>query len=278
MKMKVYKGLLKRVVLYLVMTLLAAVMLLPFFWMISTSLKDTGSVFKFPPEWLPDTIKWSNYAKVWQVVPFGDFALNSLLLAICVTCGQVFTSALAAFSFARLNWPGRDKVFLGYLATLMIPATVTMIPLFLLLRWLGWIDTYKAIIVPAMFSAYGTFMLRQFFMSLPRDLEDAARIDGCGYWEIFWNVTLPLSKPALATLAIFTFLGNWRNFQWPLIVLQTSHKQTLPVGLAYFMGEHHTDWNLLMAGSLMSIIPLVIVFIIGQKFFVKGIQLGGIKG
>lgn len=268
----------KHFALYFTMTLLALAMLVPFFWMISTSLKDAGRIFQFPPRWIPDTIKWSNYAKVWEVIPFGKFALNSLLLALCVTCGQVFTSAFAAYSFARLNWPGRDKVFLTYLATMMVPSAVTMIPLFLLLRWLGWIDTYKAVIVPAMFSAYGTFMLRQFFMGLPRDLEDAARIDGCSLWAVFWNVTLPLSKPALATLAIFTFLGNWRNFQWPLIVLQTTEKQTLPVGLAYFRGQYHTDWNLLMAGSLMSIIPLVIVFVIGQRFFVKGIQLGGVKG
>ncbi|MDY7009564.1 MAG: carbohydrate ABC transporter permease [Planctomycetota bacterium] len=268
----------KLTVMYVAMTLLAGAMLIPFFWMVSTSLKGAGDVFKFPPEWVPNPIEWANYLKVWEVVPFGKFAINSLLLALCVTAGQVFTSAFAAYSFARLNWPGRDKIFFGYLATLMIPSAVTMIPLFLLLRWLGWIDTYKAIIVPAMFTAYGTFMLRQFFMGLPGDLEDSARIDGCSRWGIFWNVTMPLSKPALATLGIFTFLGNWRSFQWPLIVLQTSEKQTLPVGLAYFMGEHSTDWNLLMAGSLMSIVPLVIVFLIGQKFFVRGIRLGGIKG
>lgn len=273
-----FQNIFRKAVLYAFMTMLAVGMLIPFFWMLSTSLKDGNNVFQFPPDWIPDPLKWSNYKEVWKVVPFMAFALNSFLLALCVTCGQVFTSAFAAFSFARLEWPGRDKVFFSYLATMMIPSAVTMIPLFLLLRWLGWIDSYKAIIIPGMFTAYGTFMLRQFFMGLPRDLEDAARIDGCNLWTIFWNVTLPLSKPALATLGIFTFLGNWRNFQWPLIVLQSSEKMTLPVGLAYFMGEHSTKWNLLMAGSLMSIIPLVMVFLIGQKFFVKGIQLGGIKG
>ncbi len=268
----------KKILLYIFMSILAIGMLIPFFWMVSTSLKDGNNVFEFPPKWIPNPIKWSNYAKVWEVVPFAAFALNSFLLALCVTCGQVLTSAFAAFSFARLNWWGRDKVFFAYLATMMIPGAVTMIPLFLLLRYLGWIDSYKAIIIPGIFSAYGTFMLRQFFMGLPTELEDAARIDGCNLWEIFWNVTIPLSKPALATLAIFTFLGNWRNFQWPLIVLQTSEKMTLPVGLAYFMGEHSTKWNLLMAGSLMSIVPLVAIFLIGQRFFVKGIQLGGVKG
>ncbi len=268
----------KKIFLYIFMTILALGMLIPFFWMVSTSLKDGNNVFEFPPKWIPNPIKWSNYAEVWEVVPFAAFALNSFLLALCVTCGQVLTSAFAAFSFARLNWWGRDKVFFAYLATMMIPSAVTMIPLFLLLRYLGWIDSYKAIIIPGIFSAYGTFMLRQFFMGLPTELEDAARIDGCNLWEIFWNVTIPLSKPALATLSIFTFLGNWRNFQWPLIVLQTSEKMTLPVGLAYFMGEHSTKWNLLMAGSLMSIVPLVAIFLIGQRFFVKGIQLGGVKG
>jgi multiple sugar transport system permease protein len=267
-----------KIIIYLFMSILALAMLIPFFWMLSTSLKGSDKIFRFPPQWIPESLHWENYSEVWKVIPFGRFALNSLMLALCVTCGQVLTSAFAAFAFARLEWRGRDKVFFAYLMTMMIPAAVTMIPLFLLLRYIGWIDSYKAVIVPGIFSAYGTFMLRQFFMGLPRDLEDAARIDGCNLWNIFWNVTIPLSKPALATLSIFTFLGNWRNFQWPLIVLQSSNKMTLPVGLAYFQGEHGTDWTLLMAGSLMSIIPLILIFVLGQRFFVKGIQLGGVKG
>jgi len=155
---------------------------------------------------------------------------------------------------------------------------VTMIPVFILLRSLGWIDTYKALILPGIFTAYGTFMLRQFFLTLPKDLEDAAKIDGCGYFGIFWKILLPLSRPALATLTTFTFMGTWMNFMWPLIVLNSHEKFTLPVGLAYFQSLHHTDWNLLMAGSLMMILPILLLFIFNQRYFVEGIKLSGIKG
>jgi multiple sugar transport system permease protein len=222
--------------------------------------------------------RWDNFALVWQRVPFLRFYLNSFLVAICVTLGQVATSAAAAYAFTRLRFPARDKLFFGYLATLMIPSAVTMIPLFILLRYMSWIDTYWALIIPGVFSAYGTFMLRQFFLTLPTDLEDAARIDGCGSWGVFWHVVLPLSKPALATVAVFTFMGNWRSFMWPLVVAFSAEKQTLPVGLAYFQGEYGTDWTLLMAGSLLMIVPMLVVFMFAQRYFVEGIQLGALKG
>jgi multiple sugar transport system permease protein len=223
---------------------------------------------------------WQNYVKVWQMktVPFAMFYLNSLFVSICITVGQVATSAMAAYAFARLSFPGRDKLFFGYLATMMIPGTVTMIPVFILLRHLGWIDTYKALILPGVFSAYGTFMLRQFFLTLPKDLEDAAKIDGCNYFRIFWHIIIPLSKPALATLTTFTFMGSWTTLMWPLIVVNTHTKYTLPVGLAYLQGVHNTDWTLLMAGSMMMILPILVVFLFNQRFFVEGIKLTGIKG
>jgi multiple sugar transport system permease protein len=235
--------------------------------------------------------------------------LNSVLVAVVVTLGQVTTSACAAYAFARLKFPGRDKLFLGYLATMMIPGAVTMIPNFILMRkiteWLtvaapfvNWdaarvvslfghtyeagrlvgLDSYFALIVPAMFSAYGTFMLRQFFMSIPRDLEEAATIDGCGLFRIFTTIIVPLSKPALATLTIFTFMGNWQSFYWPLIMLTQDSMKTLPLGLLSFMGLYSTQWTLLMAGSMMMILPMIIVFILGQKWFISGIQLGALKG
>jgi len=204
--------------------------------------------------------------------------LNSIFVSILITAGQVTTSAMAAYAFARLNFPGRDKIFFGYLATMMIPGAVTMIPVFILLRTLGWVDTYKALILPGIFTAYGTFMLRQFFLTLPKDLEDAAKIDGCNYPRIFWHIIIPLSKPALATLTTFTFMGSWMNLMWPLIVVNTHNKYTLPVGLAYFQGVHGTDWALLMAGSMMMILPILIVFLFNQRFFVEGIKLTGIKG
>lgn len=267
---------------YFLLTVGALTMIGPFLWMISTSLKEPGAVFSFSKnwwqEWLPTSFVWQNYVKAWHVVPFAKFYLNSIFVTAAVTFGQVATSAMAAYAFARLRFAGREKIFFGYLATMMVPGAVTMIPVFILLRTLGWVDTYKAMILPGIFTAYGTFMLRQFFLTLPKELEDAAMIDGCSYFGIFWKIILPLSKPALATLTTFTFMGSWMNFMWPLIVINTESKFTLPVGLAYFQSLHHTDWTLLMAASVMMILPILLVFIFNQRFFVEGIKLTGIKG
>ncbi|MCB9799322.1 MAG: carbohydrate ABC transporter permease [Candidatus Omnitrophica bacterium] len=272
----------KKAGVFLFLMIGALTMIGPFMWMITTSLKEAGAVFSYQKEWwtewLPFTFKWSNYAKAWHVVPFAKFYLNSIFVSLMITVGQVGTSAMAAYAFARLNFPGRDKLFFAYLATMMVPGAVTMIPVFILLRHFGWIDTYKAMILPAMFTAYGTFMLRQFFLTLPRDLENAAKIDGCSHVGIFWRIILPLSKPALATLTTFTFMGSWMSFMWPLIVMNTQEKFTLPIGLAYFQSLHGTDWTLLMAGSVMMILPILLVFIFNQRFFVEGIKLSGIKG
>ena len=222
---------------------------------------------------------WSNYTKVIEVMPFAKFYFNSIFVAICVTIGQVATSAMSGYAFSRLSFPGRDKLFMGYLATMMIPYAVLLVPLYILMNWLNWIDTYKALIVPAMFSAYGTFMLRQFFMGIPVDLEDAAKIDGCNYFRIFLHIILPLSKPALATLTVFTFMGSWMNFMWPLIVVNSIKMKTLPVGLAYFQETGFgTEYNLLMAGAVMATIPIIIVFVFTQRFFVEGIKMSGLKG
>jgi multiple sugar transport system permease protein len=293
-------------------------MLLPFLWMLSTSVKPADDVVASSDSpvkaLVPREVHLQNYGKVYEAtqVMGGGFArwyVNSVIVAVVVTLGQVMTSACAAYAFARLKFPGRDKLFLGYLGTMMIPGAVTMIPNFILMRkitqWLAtaaplvnWdaarvvslfgrtyeigplvgLDSYFALIVPAMFSAYGTFMLRQFFMSIPRDLEEAATIDGCGLFRIFATIILPLSKPALATLTIFTFMGNWQSFYWPLIMVTQDSMKTLPLGLLSFMGLYSTQWDLLMAGSLMMILPMIIVFIIGQKWFVSGIQLGALKG
>ena len=256
-------------------------------------------------------LQWSNFKRAIEVSGvFGRAYINTLLVAILITVGQVFTSSLAAYAFSRLRFPFRNTLFLAYLATMMIPAAVTMIPVFIILKSLpeilNWIfntnwflqglyfvaselkwyyvgkpiglDSYFALIVPGLFSAYGTFLLRQFFMSLPRDLEDAARIDGCGTWGIYCNVILPLSKPALATLTIFTFMGAWRAFLWPLVVTSTPEMQVLPVMLQAFMGVTGTQWNLLMAGTLLVLAPMIIVFVFGQRYFVEGIQLGAVKG
>jgi multiple sugar transport system permease protein len=276
------REILKKTASYILLFLGAVTMAGPFMWMLSTSLKEAGEVFSYQKdwwqEWIPTSFVWQNYVKAWKVVPFAKFYLNSLLVSVCITAGQVATSAMAAYAFARLNFKGRDNIFFAYLATMMVPGAVTMIPVFILLEKFGWIDTYKAMVLPAIFTAYGTFMLRQFFLTLPRDLEDAAKIDGCSYLGIFWRIILPLSKPALATLTTFTFMGSWMSFMWPLIVMNTHEKFTLPIGLAYFQSLHGTDWTLLMAGSMMMILPVLVVFIFNQRFFVEGIKLAGIKG
>ena len=272
----------RRLSIYILLTIGAFTMLSPFVWMITTSLKHLGDVFSYQKpwwfDWAPTAFVWENYVKAFKVVPFARFYFNSIFVVLLTTFGQVTTSAFAAYAFARLRFPGRDKIFFAYLATMMVPGAVTMIPVFILLQYFGWIDTYKAVILPAMFTAYGTFMLRQFFLTLPRDLEDAAKIDGCGYFRIFWTIVLPLSKPALATLTTFTFMGTWMNFMWPLVALNSHEKFTLPVGLAYFQSLHSTNWPLLMAGSVMMILPILLLFIFNQRYFVEGIKLTGIKG
>lgn len=276
-KKKTFDSILKAIG-FFILILIGITMLVPFLWMLSTSLKDAGSVFDFPPKWIPKPLLWENYSRAWTSISFSRYYINSIVVGVCVTFGQVFTSALAAYAFARLKFWNRDKIFLGYLATMMIPGSVTMIPVFILMKMLGMIDTYAALILPGMFSAYGTFMLRQFFMSLPRELEEAAKIDGCSLIGIFWKITLPLSKPALATLTTFTFMGSWNNFMWPLIVTNSDELKTLPVGLASFQGNNSTDWSLLMAGSVIALIPVIVVFLFNQRFFIEGAQLGAIKG
>lgn len=263
---------------YVFLGLGAITMLLPLVWMVSTSLKGPGAVFTFSSQWIPRPIVWRNYVEAWNAVPFGRFYFNSIFVAVCQTFGVLLTSSLAAFAFSRLQFPGRDKLFFLYLATLMIPGAVTMIPTFIVMRLIRWIDTYKALIIPGIFTAYGTFLLRQFFMSIPIDLEDAARIDGCNKIGIYRHVILPLAKPAMATLGTFTFIGSWNNFMWPLIMINTMEKKTLPIGLASFQGLYTTDWNLLMAASVIVMAPTVIVFLLNQRFFVEGIKLSGVKG
>ena len=274
--------LIRALVTYTFLSLFGITMLFPLYWMFATSLKAPEDVFA-RGSWIPGlqfSVHWENFAEVWQQVRFNRFFLNSLIITIYVTVGQVITSSMSAYAFSRLRWPGRDKVFLAYLATMMIPMAVTMIPVYILMRELGWIDSYKALIVPGVFSAYGTFMLRQFFKTIPGELEEAAEIDGCSRLGIYWHVILPLSIPALATLGLFSFLGAWRAFMWPLIVVNSESMFTLPLGLNAFKGAYGTDiqWNLLMAGSLIMTIPMIVVFVFTQRYLISGIRLGALKG
>jgi multiple sugar transport system permease protein len=256
----------------------ALFMLAPFIWMISTSLKSAGTVFEYPPTWIPDPPRWDNYRRVFEVLPFARFFLNSLFVASAVTVLQLVTSSMAAYAFARLRFPGRDALFLGYLGTLMIPGQVVIIPNFILLRYLGWIDTYQALILPAAFSAFGTFLLRQYFLTIPGELEDAAVVDGASYFQIYTRVILPLSGPALSALAIFTFLFNWNSFLYPLVVTNSTQMSTLTVGLNTLQGQYNTAWTLLMAGSVIALLPVLVVFIFAQRYFIKGITMTGIGG
>ena len=261
---------------HLLLVVLAFSMVLPFLWMVLTSLKPIEEVGM--ESWLPSTLKWDNYAEVFRVIEFGRFYWNSILVAGWVTFLQVFTSCLAAFSFSRLNWYGRDKVFLLYLSTMMLPGLVMMIPNYQIMIQLGLVDNLVGLVLPAAFTAFGTFLLRQFMLSIPSSLDEAAEIDGASKWQIFWNVILPLSRPGIITLAIFTFMGTYHSFFWPLVMLKTVEKYTLPIGLLYFDSTRGQSTHLLMAAVAMSVIPMIAIFVVLQKYLVKGIQLGAVKG
>jgi multiple sugar transport system permease protein len=268
----------QQIVAHVMLAIGAVTMVIPFLWMLSTSLKSDRQAYIFPPIWIPTPIVWANYGTVWEALPFDRFLINSAIVSILVTLGQLTTCSMGAFAFARLRFPGRDRLFVLYLATMMIPFQVTMIPVFILVKSFRWLDTYQALVIPMIFSAYGTFLLRQFFMTIPSELEDAAKIDGCSYWRIFWNIILPLSKPALATLGIFVFMWSWNNFLWPLLVVNSLEMKTLPLGLAYFLGQYTIYWNLLMAGTTIALVPVLVAFFLAQRYFVEGITLTGLKG
>lgn len=267
----------KKIFFYLILSIGAFVMIFPFLWMISTSLKTDGATMVIPPQLIPEDISLDNYKKVAEVFPIGKFFFNSMLVAVVSTFGQLATASMAAYAFARLSFKGRDILFLLYLATLMVPSQVTMIPQFILVSNFGWLDTYQGLIVPGIFTAFGTFLLRQHFLTIPKSLEEAAFMDGASHFRVFWQVILPLSKSALATLGIFSFMQSWNNFLWPLIIINDKNMMTLPLGLSNLQGRWTTDWNLVMAGVVISVIPIIIVYIFAQKHFVKGITLSGLK-
>ena len=264
--------------LHIVLIIGSLFMLLPFIWMLSTSLKQASEVFTFPPQWIPSELTWSNYTKALTAMPFGRFYLNSFIAAISVTVLTIITSSLAAFAFARLKFRGRDTLFLVYLGTLMIPFTVLLIPNFILVRYLGWYDSYAALIFPPAFSAFATFLLRQHFRGIPTELDAAARIDGASSLRIWWQIIMPNSAPAIAALAIFIFLGNWNEFLWPLVVTNSENMRTIPVGLNAFQGQFGVRWELLMAAAVVAMLPVMVVYMFAQKWFIKGITITGMGG
>lgn len=269
-----------RVLAYLILILGALSMLVPFAWMLATSLMSTEQIYSFPPKLLPHPVLWQNYPHAMTAVPLVRFFWNSLLVATLTTVGQMVTASMAGYAFARLKFPFRNGLFLLFLATMMIPPQVNVVPLFILMSKLGWIDTYYALIVPGLFGAFGIFLLRQWFLGFPTELEQAARLDGCNPFQIYWHIALPTALPALATLGIFTFITTWNSFLWPLIVTNSELMRTLPVGLAAFKGAFRetTEWGQLMAAGVISVLPALGVFLLGQKYFIQGLMAGSLKG
>jgi multiple sugar transport system permease protein len=262
---------------YIGLGLGAVTMTVPFLWMISTSLKSLKEVFVYPPTFLGERIVWENYLRIADRFPFGLFFLNSTKITLIVVAVQLLTSSMAGFAFARLKFPFRDGIFTLYLATLMVPYHVTLVPIFVIMRAFGWVDTHCSLVVPNLVSAYGTFLMRQFFITIPEELVDAAKIDGCTPFGVFWRIFMPLCKPALATLGVFIFMGTWNDFVRPLIFINSIPKMTIPLGLSAMQGMYSTDWPVLMAGTFISLLPILVVFAFAQKHFVKGVALSGIK-
>ena len=265
---------------YAVFTVFGLFMLIPFLWVITTSLKETGHELLLPPEWIPNPVVWGNYAKVLEEVPFLLYTRNTLIIAASVTFFGIITASLAGFGFARLRFPGRGVLFTFCLSTLMVPYAVTMIPEFVIFKTLGWVDTFLPLIVPASLGggAFAIFLFRQYFMTLPQELDEAARVDGAGSFRIWWTILLPLSKPIIATVAILTFFAQWNDFLRPLIYLQSPNIRTLTLGLLVFQGEYSTLWNLLMAASALMILPIMVIFLVGQRYIVRGIVMTGLAG
>ena len=262
---------------YLLLAIGALVFLLPFFWMISASLKTPSEIYIFPPKWLPEKPMVINYLEAWERAPFSRFMINTLVVAISVILGQLVTSILAGYAFARLRFPGREILFFIFLTTMMIPSQIRLVPLYLIIKNLHWLDTFYALIIPNWVNVFNIFLLRQFFNTIPKELEEAAQVDGAGYIFILWRIILPLSIPALATVIILTFLSHWNSFFWPLIVISSETKQLIQVGLQYFSSAYGTEINLQMAASVFTIIPVIILFVLAQKEFIQGITTSGMK-
>jgi multiple sugar transport system permease protein len=267
-----------RLVLYALAAIAFVALAGPLLWMLSSSLKPPGEVLANPPSLLPHHWRWQNYADVFSQVPFARYMLNSLLVATVVTVAALLFHSMAAYSLARLRFPGRDKIFLAILATLMVPFTVIAVPLFIIVDWLGWVDTYQGLIVPMIPHAFGIFLLRQFYLALPRELEEAAIVDGASLVRVYWSIVLPLSRPVLSALAVFFFLANWNNFLWPLIVTQDQSLWVVQQGISQFTGEHASQYNLITAASTCAALPTLILFFVLQKRLVEGIKMTGLKG
>lgn len=273
------KAIAGKVLVYVILIIIAALMLIPFLWMFSASIKTDREVFIMNPfVFIPENPKWSNYLTIWKKIPFGKFVQNTVFLTIVVTCLQLLTSSFAAYAFAKLDFKFRNKLFLAYIATIAMPWQVYMVPQFIMMRKMGLNDKLLAMICLQAFSAFGVFMMKQFYEDIPNDLCEAARIDGMSEYRIYSRIMLPLSKPALSTLTIFTFVATWNDYLGPLIYLKSPEKKTIQLGLKMFISQYSSDYGLIMAGSVLSLIPVLIVFLILQKYFVEGVASTGLKG
>lgn len=263
---------------YAVLSVTGFVMVFPFIYMVLSSLKPSTEVVQVPPTLWPSEIRWSNYVEVLNIVPLGTQLINTVIVTALVVLGWVITSVLAGYAFARLEFPGREFWFGAYLATLMVPFAVLIVPMYRLMLAFGWVDRLEALIIPWLFTAYGTFLLRQFFMSVPKDLEDAALIDGASHWGILFRIFLPLARPAIATLATFAFLYAWNSFLWPLIIISSPARKVVTQGLVDLQALYAARVDLIMAGSTLAILPTLIVFLFAQRYFIEGIATSGLAG
>lgn len=268
---------LEKFAVHLILLLGLAATVTPFLWMLSTSFKPGGGIFTYPPQWIPRNPTFEWYLQLIRDVDILLHFKNSIIVAVTTTVCQLFLATLAGYAFAKLKFAGRDKIFTLLMTTVMIPGQITMIPVFLFLKKLGFLNTYWGLILPASVSIFGIFLIRQFMMTIPDDLIEASRIDGCSEFRIYWNVILPLCKPVLATLGIFTFMGSWNDFLWPLIVMVGEDRYTLPVALANLNGQYATKFGLLMAGAVVVVIPIIVIFMFAQKYVIRGIVTTGLK-
>ncbi|MGU3471144.1 carbohydrate ABC transporter permease [Paenibacillus sp. D51F] len=265
--------------LHVVLIIASCAMFAPFLWMLFSGLKDLAQIFAVPPTLLPSPWVWSNISRSLTAMPFDKAYFNSAYISVVIVICQLLTCSMAAFAFARIDFPGRNLLFVLFLSMLMVPEQVTIVPLYIILKNIGWLDTHLSLIVPdSLFSAFGVFLLRQFFMSIPRDLSEAAYVDGANQWTIYWRIMIPLVKPALASLAIVAFLGTWNSFFKPVIFLSSTDNFTVPLMLSTFKGLYVTDWTLMMSGSTIAILPVLLVYLVLQRYIIEGISTTGIKG
>jgi multiple sugar transport system permease protein len=269
----------RTLLLHFVLIFASAIMFGPFIWMALSGLKDLAQIFQVPPTFFPKPWIWGNISRSLTAMPFEKAYINSAYISITIVLGQLLTCSMAAYAFAKINFPYRNILFILFISMLMVPEQVTIVPLYIILKNIGWLDTHLSLIVPdALFSAFGVFLLRQFFMGIPRDLSEAAYVDGANMWTIYWRIMIPLIRPALSALAIIAFLGTWNNFFKPVIFLSSTEKFTVPLMLSTFKGLYVTDWTLMMAGSSIAVLPVLIVYLVLQRNIIEGIAMTGIKG